>query len=231
MDTDEAEMALSDVPQHFVSQLISAATIDTRASATCSDQTTGSNGHSHRSSIVADVLVTPSSSASGRKRRQTSSDAQLSDPQFRSSCKKQFIHMSQNKSNTRKSLSIDLLRDVVRSEFLKTHNVNSFLDDSNQRRINTETNYSRVQQLPLANHFIDDDELYDLLMEMENELNGTIASRTEHVYDNTLGSMNNVAEEYATFMSDGEEEMYNMTVRQYDDDAIQAQIMDYYNQE
>ena len=104
---------------------------------------------------------------------------------------------------------IDLLRDVVRNEFLQHREFKS----SDQSRLHVDSYGGLVHQLPLANHYVDDDELYDLLLEMEQELNDSTEQHT------------------TTVMSDWEEEMYYATVQQHDENVVQAQIMDYYDEE
>ena len=192
----------------------------------------------------SEVMVTPSSSTSVRKRRLVTSETQLNDPSFRNSCKRRFLQLSQNKNSnsifahTPLQLpgSIDLLRNVVRDELHQNYNqdhqrwqndVQRPLDDSNQNTVIVNNIHDRStcgpqsDQFPRAHHYVDDDELYDLLMEMEQEFDGSIASSNGR----------DTTEKSPTVMSDWEEEMYFMTVTQHEDDAVQEQIMDYYNQE
>ena len=191
----------------------------------------------------SEVMVTPSSSTSVRKRRLVTSETQLNDPSFRNSCKRRFLQLSQNNNNSTLAHTplqlpgiIDLLRNVVRDELHQNYNqdhqrwqndVQRPLDDSNQNTVIVNNIHDRStcgpqsDQFPRAHHYVDDDELYDLLMEMEQELDGSIASSNGR----------DTTEKSPTVMSDWEEEMYFMTVKQHEDDAVQEQIMDYYNQE
>lgn len=204
MDTEEATTTPYDDSQQIVPQFTVASSSLLSAS---------SNRQQGYRAPGPDVLVTPSSSTSTRKRGFTSLDTQLNDPNFRTSCKRRFLHMSQNNNtsmaHTPLPRRIDLLRDVVRNEFLQHRGFKV----SDQSRMNLDANGGHMHQLPLANHYVDDDELYDLLLEMEQELNDSTEQHT------------------TTVMSDWEEEIYYATVQQHDEDGIQAQIMDYYNQE
>ena len=79
-------------------------------------------------------------------------------------------------------------------------------------------------------HYIEDNELYNLLLEMDNDFHSANATKgslpsESHIWQSEVRHAREMA---ATVMTDWEEEMYQMSGQQQDDDAVQEQIMDYY---
>jgi hypothetical protein len=218
------------------------------------------NNNHHQRASTPDVIVTPSSSTSVRKRSfLDSSEPQLNDPSFRTSCKKRFLRLRQNSHEAfftqTPQRSIDVLRDVVRDELLQSMNqdqqqyeqAHTELDDTHHdpeanddcgdaamasynSHEPTQLQSRQIHALPRANHYVDDEELYDLLLEMEHELKDSIATKGNHSEAHNIESESPVAQETSiAVMTDWEEEMYYMSTRLHEDDAVQEQIMDYYN--
>ena len=226
--------------------------------------------HHQTRATTSDVLVTPSSSTSVRKRSfLDSTEPQLNDPGFRTSCKKRFLQMRENSNEAYMQTpqrSIDVLRDVVRDELIKfrdevlqsknqdqsqcRNKAHTTAADAYHEELNSEANADcgdttmahynhestglqprRVNTLPCANHYIGDDELYDLLLEMEQELNGTVASNGNYFESDKMQTeLLYAGESSVAVMTEWEEEMYHMSACRHEDDAVQEQIMDYYNQ-
>ena len=96
----------------------------------------------------------------------------------------------------------------------------------------TQLHSRQTNVLPRVKHFVDDNELYDLLLEMEHELNNEISTNgnRSEVYNIQIESPKAQKSSVAV-MTDWEEEMYFMSAQQHEDDAVQEQIMDYYNED
>ena len=197
---------------------------------TVSTTTTSSSSSSSPSSTTTTTTLT-------RKRRlssitQPQQQQPWNDPSFRSSCKKRFLENATAFSAaaaaalcTPPHRSIDLLRHVVRDELQQL--LQSRDNTSNNNNTTQQSSSGRDHSIPNAPHYLDDDELYDLLLEMEQEFRGGNSSSEPSGTTTTRRSSANTV----VFMTDWEEDMYYhqslQQQEQYENDAVQDQIMDY----